>query len=164
MRFSSSALTATFMSRSRQLNRTLAPASRRTRARVLSGATALVLNCPECGQAALCHPLLSTQSPHSHQLSVTAKGNLSFSRIKVRYGAASTLNSGLVGKKRAKFWAVRRRVVRPRFVRRRWVHRRGGPAEGSIGNGVQGSGFRVQFSFLGTKKETKQKQNEERDE
>ena len=31
----------------------------------------------------------------------------------------------------------------------------GGPAEGSIGNGVQGSGFRVQFRFLGRK----QKQN-----
>ena len=39
------------------MNRTLAPASRRTRARVLSGATALVRNRPECGQAALCQPL-----------------------------------------------------------------------------------------------------------
>ena len=36
--------------------------------------------------------------------------------------------------------------------------------EGSIRNGVQGSGFRVQFMFLGTKTETEQKQNEERDE
>ena len=44
------------------------------------------------------------------------------------------------------------------------VHRRGGPPEGSIGDGVQGSGFRVQFRFLGTKTETEQKQNEERDE
>ena len=36
------------------------------------------------------------------------------------------------------------------------LHQRGrGPAEGSIGNGVQGSGFRVQFRFLGRK----QKQN-----
>ena len=34
----------------------------------------------------------------------------------------------------------------------------------SSGNGVQGSGFRVQFRFLGTKTETEQKQNEERDE
>ena len=61
---------------------------------------------------------------------------------------------------------VRRRVVRRRVVQRRGVHRRGGggPAEGSIGNGVQGSGFRVQFRFLGTKTETAQKQNEERDE
>ena len=40
----------------------------------------------------------------------------------------------------------------------------GCPAEGSIGNGVQGSGFRVQFRFLGTKTKTEQKQNEERDE
>ena len=40
---------------------------------------------------------------------------------------------------------------------RRVVHWRGGPAEGSIGNGVQGSGFRVQFMFLGTKTETEQK-------
>ena len=68
------------------------------------------------------------------------------------------------GKERAKFWAVRRRVVRWRVVRRRGVHWRGGPAEGSIGNGVQGSGFRVQFRSLGTKTETAQKQNEERDE
>ena len=45
----------------------------------------------------------------------------------------------------------------------RGVHRRGGPAEGSIGNG-QGSGFRVQFRFFGTKTETEQKLNEERDE
>ena len=41
------------------------------------------------------------------------------------------------------------------------VHRRGGPAEGSIGNGVQGSGFRVQFRFFGTKTDIEQKQNEE---
>ena len=40
----------------------------------------------------------------------------------------------------------------------------GGPVEGSIRNGVQGSGFRVQFRFSGTKTETAQKQNEERDE
>ena len=40
----------------------------------------------------------------------------------------------------------------------------GGSAKGSIGNGVQGSGFRVQFRILGTKTETEQKQNEERDE
>ena len=40
----------------------------------------------------------------------------------------------------------------------------GGPAEGSIGYGVQGSGFRVQFRFFGTKTETEQKQSEERDE
>ena len=40
----------------------------------------------------------------------------------------------------------------------------GGPAEGSIGNGVRSSGFWVQFKFLGTKTETEQKQNEERDE
>ena len=59
MCLSSSALTA-----SRQLKRTMA-ASPRTRARALSGPAALVRNCPECGQAALCHPLLSTQSPHS---------------------------------------------------------------------------------------------------
>ena len=83
-----------FMSRSRQLNRTLAWASRRTPAKVLSSATALVRNRPQCGQAALCRPLLSTHSPHSHLPSVTAKGNLSLSRIKVRYRAAS---SGLVG-------------------------------------------------------------------
>ena len=94
---SSSALTATFISRNRQLKRTVAPASRKTRARVLPGPAALLRNRPECGQAALCHPLLSTRSPHSHLPSVTAKGNLNLSRIKVRNSAASTVNSGLVG-------------------------------------------------------------------
>ena len=59
--------------------------------------SALVRNRPECGQVALCRPLLSTQSPHSHLLSITAKGNLSLLRIKVRHRTASTLNSGLAG-------------------------------------------------------------------
>ena len=60
---SSSALTATFISRNRQLKRTVAPASRKTRARVLPGPAALLRNRPECGQAALCHPLPSTPIP-----------------------------------------------------------------------------------------------------
>ena len=69
------------------------------------------------------------------------------------------------GRKRAKFWAVRRRVVQRRVVRRRGVqrrivqrggvHRRGGPAEGSIGNGCRVRGFGFSSGFSGRK----QKQN-----
>ena len=59
-------------------------------------------------------------------------------------------------KKKAKFWAVRRRVVRWRGVHREGG---GGPAEGSIGNGVQGSGFRVQFRFWGRKQKQHRKVN-----
>ena len=88
------------------------------------------------------------------------------------------------GKKRAKFWAVRRRVVRWRDVRRRVVRRRvvrrrvvgrrvvrwrGSSPEGRSSGRVHRkccAGFLVlvQFRFLGTKTETEQKQNEERDE
>ena len=45
------------------------------------------------------------------------------------------------------------------------VHRRGRGSSGRVHRKwVQGSRFRVQFRFLGTKTETEQKQNEERDE
>ena len=93
---SSFALTATFMSRNFVWHRTVAPASLHTRARDLSGSTALVRNRPERGHAALCLPHTSKWLPHSHRASVAARGSRSLSRTRVRNRCASTLNSGQV--------------------------------------------------------------------
>ena len=71
MALSSLAATARFMSRSIALQRTVAPASL---AKVLSGASARVLNLPERLHAAQWRPVLSNRFLHSHTFSVTCKG------------------------------------------------------------------------------------------
>ena len=62
----SSAETLMFMSLSMVLNRTVAPASRHTRAKLRSVGQALVRSLPDLPQAALCLPSVSKGVPHSH--------------------------------------------------------------------------------------------------
>ena len=66
---SSSALTVTLMSCSRQLHLTVAPASRQTRATVRSIGRALERSLPDLGQAPWCLPNWSNWVPHSHRTS-----------------------------------------------------------------------------------------------
>ena len=96
---SSLAATARFMSRSIALQRAVAPASRQTLAKVLSGANARVLSLLERLHAALWRPVLSNAIPHSHTFSVTpAKANLSLSqcfdaKLKLRRAHAQCIRS-----------------------------------------------------------------------
>ena len=94
---SSIAETATFMSRSFVLQRTEAPASRHTRAKLRSGPTARVRSRPDLGQAPRCLPSKSKRQPHSQRASVISSGrrNLSITRARKRCG--STTNSGWEG-------------------------------------------------------------------
>ena len=64
------------MSRNIALKRTVAPASRHTRARVRSGACALDFNLPDRGHAARCRPGTSKGDPHSQWASDTWRGEL----------------------------------------------------------------------------------------
>ena len=94
---SSIAETATFMSRSFLLQRTEAPASRHTRAKLRSGPTARVRSRPDLGQAPRCLPSKFKRQPHSQRASVISSGrrNLSITRARKRCG--STTNSGWEG-------------------------------------------------------------------
>ena len=85
--------TATFMSCSRQLHLTMAPASRHTRAMVCSVGKALERNLPDLGHAPLCRPSLSNGDPHSQRDSVTWIGNLILSRRRVRNNTGCTVYS-----------------------------------------------------------------------
>ena len=73
--------------------RTVAPASRQTLAKVLSGASAHVLSLPERWHAARWRPVLSNRIPHSNTFSITCKNNLDLSRIRVLKSPASMRNS-----------------------------------------------------------------------
>ena len=93
----SSAETLMFMSLSMVLNWTVAPASRHTRAKLLSVGQALVRSLPDLPQAALCLPSVSKGAPHSHRASTTCSGRRSRSNTKVRKSCGQTTNSGPVG-------------------------------------------------------------------
>ena len=94
---SSVAGTCTFMSRNLTLRVTVAPASRHTRANVLSVGTARLFNLPDCGQAARCLPKISFWPPHSHLASVRISGSRNLSNTSVRNCNGCTWNSGPVG-------------------------------------------------------------------
>ena len=81
---SSEAGTVMFISRNLALHRTVAPASRHTRASVFSVAVIRLLNLPDLPQIALCLPHRSNLAPHSQCASVTCCGRRSLSRISVR--------------------------------------------------------------------------------
>ena len=89
--------TYTFMSRNFTLRVTVAPASRHTRANVLSVGTARLFNPPECGQTARCLPKMSFWPPHSHLASVKSNGKRKFHSTSVRKCMGCTWNSGPVG-------------------------------------------------------------------
>ena len=94
---SSVAETCTFVSSSLTLRVNVAPASRHTRAKVLSVGTARLFNLPECGQAARCLPKMSFWPPHSHLASVKSNGRHNLSNTSVRKCMGCTWNSGPVG-------------------------------------------------------------------
>ena len=81
------------MSRSLTLRVTVAPASRHTRANVLSVGMARLFNRPERGQAARCLPKMS----FSHLASVKSNGRRNLSNMSVQKCMGCTWNSGPVG-------------------------------------------------------------------
>ena len=86
-----------FMSRNLTLRLTVAPASRHTRANVLSVGTARHFNWPDCGQAARYLPTMSFWPPHSHLASVRSNGRRNLSNTSVRKCMGCTWNNGPVG-------------------------------------------------------------------
>ena len=93
--------TTTFMSLNLTFTRTVAPASQHTRARMRSGAVALLRSRPERGHAARCRPSGSKRAPHSQLASVTWSGRRNLSNVKTRKTSGSKRNSGPVGQPRS---------------------------------------------------------------
>ena len=85
-----------FMSVSKVLKRTVAPASQHRRAKLLSVGQALVQSLPELPHAALCLPSVSSGGPHPHRASTTQSGGRSRSNTRVRKSCGLTTNSGPV--------------------------------------------------------------------
>ena len=78
---------------SMERNRTVAPPSLLTLARVRSGPTARDLNLPDLGQAARWRPCTSRTAPHSQWASTMCNGKRNLSRTSVRKCSGTTLNS-----------------------------------------------------------------------